>query len=61
MEEREYSEAQNICSKTACETCICSTCMHQDFDCQCFKEREGPVYRCDDYDQMGGEQLTLNL
>ena len=60
MEEREFKD-KNICAKIACSTCICSTCMHQGFDCDCGAEQEGPVYRCDDYDQMGGEQLSLDL
>ncbi|MCR5753613.1 MAG: hypothetical protein K6G30_02205 [Acetatifactor sp.] len=59
MDERD--NLQKKCDKEGCENCICITCMHQGFDCECAEEKTGPITLCDDYDQMGGEQLTLEL
>lgn len=52
---------QNMCKKEQCQICICSTCMHQGFDCDCGGENNGAVRLCEDYDEMQGEQLQLNL
>lgn len=50
-----------MCKKEQCQTCICNTCMHQGFDCDCGTENDGVVRSCEDYDEMQGEQLQLNL
>jgi len=49
------------CSKRGCSRCICSTCMHQGFDCECNIENSKPITTCDDYDEMTGEQIKLEL
>lgn len=49
------------CKKKECEKCLCSTCMHQGFDCNCSEENKRAVQTCEDYDEMQGEQLRLEL
>lgn len=49
------------CKKKECEKCLCSTCMHQGFDCNCSEENKSAVQTCEDYDEMQGEQLRLEL
>lgn len=49
------------CEQKECGNCLCSTCMHQGFDCNCSEENKGAVRSCEDYDEMQGEQLRLNL
>ena len=48
------------CLRTGCDGCICSTCQHQGFDCECHRENSGPIRECDDYDEMMGEQIKLD-
>lgn len=50
-----------MCEKKECEMCICSTCMHQGFDCDCSREKTGAVRVCEDYDEMQGEQMRLDF
>lgn len=49
------------CKQKDCDRCICSTCMHQGFDCDCGDINPKPVQECEDYDEMQGEQLRLEL
>ncbi|MBO4376315.1 MAG: hypothetical protein IKY04_07515 [Lachnospiraceae bacterium] len=49
------------CNKSKCDNCICMTCQHQGFDCECEKENSGPITSCEDYDEMMGEQIKLNF
>lgn len=49
------------CPKKSCDRCLCSTCMHQGFDCVCESENTKLVRHCDDYDEMSGEQMKLDL
>ena len=50
-----------MCKKKDCDRCICSTCMHQGFDCQCSEVNKKAIRACDDYDEMQGEQMKLEL
>lgn len=50
-----------MCKKKDCDNCICSTCMHQEFDCECSEVNKKAIRTCDDYDQMQGEQMKLDL
>lgn len=50
-----------MCRKEECEKCLCSTCMHQGFDCNCSEENKHAVRSCEDYDEMQGEQMKMEL
>ena len=52
---------KNMCNKEQCQTCICSTCMHQGFECDCGEENRCAAGACEDYDEMPGQQMQLNL
>lgn len=52
---------KRICKKKECDKCICITCMHQGFDCDCSLENRKAVHFCEDYDEMQGEQLRLDF
>lgn len=50
-----------MCKKKDCERCLCSTCMHQGFDCECSEVNKKAIRACDEYDEMQGEQMKLEL
>ena len=49
----------DLCTRKECERCLCTTCMHQGFDCDCTKIHKRAVNSCEDYDEMPGEQISL--
>ncbi|MCR5256207.1 MAG: hypothetical protein K6D96_09825 [Acetatifactor sp.] len=53
--------AERECAGQDCYKCICSTCMHQGFDCTCKEENEGFISECEDYDEMTGVQMRLDI
>ena len=55
------AEGKQECKQVGCAGCICTTCQHQGFDCRCEEENSAPITVCEDYDEMMGEQIKLNL
>lgn len=49
------------CNEINCEKCICSTCMHQGFDCDCKTRNQHFFFECEDYDEMQGQQMKLKF
>lgn len=54
-------QTKKECKKKGCEGCICTTCQHQGFDCECHMENSKPITFCEDYDEMMGEQIKLDI
>lgn len=49
------------CEETDCEQCICNTCMHQGFDCDCRTRNAHTFFECEDYVEMQGQQMKLKF